>query len=139
MTETDVRALAAAVARIELQLGDLAEALDELADRLPPRLPAAEAPPSPQAALATAAAREIAAHYGACFTSGELLAWCAAAPAMPGRRDVRAALAALAGGECDAQRLGLLLRRWPAQFERIGERAGAAVWQVRGSWGEQVP
>ncbi len=139
MNEGDVRALAAAVARIELRLGDLVEELSELADRIPPRLPAAEAPPSPKDAQAAAAAREIGTHYGARFTAGELLSWCAAAPAMPGRRDVRAALAALAGGECDAQRLGLLLRRWPALFERIGERAGAAVWQVRGTWGDRVP
>jgi len=65
VTETDVRALAAAVARIELRLADMAEALHEL--RQVQHAPRGTA----DRRLATALAEA----FGRPFTSGELVEW----------------------------------------------------------------
>jgi hypothetical protein len=119
MTETDLRALAGALARIEFGLEDLRAEIAEL--RLERR-----APRDAGQRLAEAMAES----FGRAFSVAELIDWIEAAPTMPSRRRVADAVRDLVG-EVDAQRLGIALGKSPS-FERVGSRGGCAVWMPRG-------
>lgn len=121
MTETDVRALAAALARIEMQLADMAEAMHQLR----------QVQRAPQAAADRRLATALAEAFGRPFTAGELVEWLQHAQTMPSRRRAADAVRDLVGGDVDGQRLGIALSR-SGCFERVGTRGGCAVWMPRG-------
>ena len=123
MTETDLRVLAATLARIEMQVADVVEALHEL--RLERR-----APRDAGQRLAEALAES----FGRPFSVSELVAWTEEAPTMPSRRKVADAVRDLVG-EVDPQRLGIALGKSPS-FERVATRGGSAVWMPRGILGD---
>ena len=122
MTETDLRVLAGALARIELGLEDLRAEIAEL--RLERR-----APRDAGQRLAEALAES----FGRPFSVSELVAWTEEAPTMPSRRKVADAVRDLVG-EVDPQRLGIALGKLPS-FERVGTRGGCALWMPRGVQG----
>ena len=122
MTETDLRVLAATLARIELGLEDLRAEIAEL--RLERR-----APRDAGQRLAEALAES----FGRPFSVSELVAWTEEAPTMPSRRRVADAVHDLVG-EVDPQRLGIALGKSPS-FERVGTRGGCALWMPRGVQG----
>jgi len=121
VTETDVRGLARAVARIEFALEDLRAEIAEL------RLERHAARDAADRRLATALAEA----FGRPFTSGELVEWLQHAQTMPSRRRVADAVRDLVGGDVDGQRLGIALAK-SRSFERVGTRGGCAVWMPRG-------
>ena len=123
MTETDLRVLAGALARIELGLEDLRAEIAEL--RLERR-----APRDAGQRLAEALAES----FGRPFSVSELVAWTEEAPTMPSRRKVADAVRDLVG-EVDPQRLGIALGKSPS-FERVATRGGSAVWMPRGILGD---
>ena len=123
MTETDLRVLAATLARIELGLEDLRAEIAEL--RLERR-----APRDAGQRLAEAMAQS----FGRAFSVAELVAWIEEAPTMPSRRQVADCVRGLVG-EVDAQRLGIALGKSPS-FERVGSRGGCALWMPRGVQGD---
>ena len=123
MTETDLRVLAATLARIELGLEDLRAEIAEL--RLERR-----APRDAGQRLAEALAES----FGRPFSVSELVAWIEEAPTMPSRRQVADCVRGLVG-EVDAQRLGIALGKSPS-FERVGIRGGCALWMPRGVQGD---
>ena len=123
MTETDLRVLAATLARIELGLEDLRAEIAEL--RLERR-----APRDAGQRLAEAMAQS----FGRAFSVAELVAWIEEAPTMPSRRQVADCVRGLVG-EVDAQRLGIALGKSPS-FERVATRGGSAVWMPRGILGD---
>ena len=123
MTETDLRVLAATLARIELGLEDLRAEIAEL--RLERR-----APRDAGQRLAEALAES----FGRPFSVSELVAWTEEAPTMPSRRKVADAVRDLVG-EVDPQRLGIALGKSPS-FERVATRGGSAVWMPRGILGD---
>ena len=124
MTETDLRVLAATLARIEFSLEDLRAEIAEL--RQGQRAPRDAA----DRRLATA----IAEAFGRPFTVAELAAWLEHAETMPSRRRVADAVHDLVG-EVDPQRLGIALGKSPS-FERVGSRGGCALWMPRGVQGD---
>ena len=124
MTETDLRVLAATLARIEFGLEDLRAEIAEL--RQGQRAPRDAA----DRRLATA----IAEAFGRPFTVGELAAWLEHAETMPSRRRVADAVHDLVG-EADAQRLGIALGKSPS-FERVGIRGGSVLWMAKGVQGD---
>ena len=123
MTETDLRVLAGALARIELGLEDLRAEIAEL--RLERR-----APRDAGQRLAEAMAQS----FGRAFSVAELVAWIEEAPTMPSRRQVADCVRGLVG-EVDPQRLGIALGKSPS-FERVATRGGSAVWMPRGILGD---
>ena len=123
MTETDLRVLAGALARIELGLEDLRAEIAEL--RLERR-----APRDAGQRLAEALAES----FGRPFSVSELVAWTEEAPTMPSRRKVADAVRDLVG-EVDPQRLGIALGKSPS-FERVGSRGGCSLWMVKGVRGD---
>ena len=123
MTETDLRVLAATLARIELGLEDLRAEIAEL--RLERR-----APRDAGQRLAEAMAQS----FGRAFSVAELVAWIEEAPTMPSRRQVADCVRGLVG-EVDAQRLGIALGKSPS-FERVGIRGGSVLWMPRGVQGD---
>ena len=123
MTETDLRVLAATLARIELGLEELRAEIAEL--RLERR-----APRDAGQRLAEALAES----FGRPFSVSELVAWTEEAPTMPSRRKVADAVRDLVG-EVDPQRLGIALGKSPS-FERVATRGGSAVWMPRGILGD---
>ena len=127
MTETDLRVLAATLARIEFSLEDLRAEIAEL--RQGQRAPRDAA----DRRLATA----IAEAFGRPFTAGELLTWLQHAETMPSRRRVADAVHDLVG-EVDAQKLGIEFSR-SSCFERVATRGGSAVWMPRGILVDQPP
>ena len=123
MTETDLRVLAATLARIELGLEDLRAEIAEL--RLERR-----APRDAGQRLAEAMAQS----FGRAFSVAELVAWIEEAPTMPSRRQVADCVRGLVG-EVDAQRLGIALGKSPS-FERVGIRHGSGLWMPKGVQGD---
>jgi hypothetical protein len=123
VTETDLRALVATLARIEMQVADMAATLNELR----------QGQRAPRDAADRRLAEAMAESFGRPFGVSELIAWVEAAPTMPSRRRVADAVRDLVG-EVDAQRLGIALGKSPS-FERVGSRGGCAVWMPLGIQG----
>ncbi|MCA3222792.1 MAG: hypothetical protein ING41_10470 [Burkholderiales bacterium] len=138
---SELRALAASLARLELQLEEAAEAERTAAAerreilellRGSGRMVKGASIDAPVSRLA----RAIAAGYGKQFQCGELLTWCRSAPQTPERRAVREAVAqllgcapaTLVGDEHDARRLGIQLSKHKRAFVRFTERGGSAIW-----------
>ena len=124
MTETDLRVLAGALARIELGLEELRAEIAELR----------QGQHAPRDAADRRLAEAMAESFGRPFGVSELITWLEAAPTMPSRRKVADAVRDLVG-EADAQRLGIALSR-SSRFERVAIRGGCAVWMPRGVQGD---
>lgn len=115
-----MRALAAAVARIEFGLEELRAEIAELR----------QGQHAPRDAADRRLAEAMAESFGRPFGVSELITWLEAAPTMPSRRKVADAVRDLVG-EVDAQRLGIALAK-SRSFERVGTRGGCALWMARG-------
>ena len=124
MTETDLRVLAGALARIELGLEELRAEIAELR----------QGQHAPRDAADRRLAEAMAESFGRPFGAAELVAWIEEAPTMPSRRQVADCVRGLVG-EVDAQRLGIALGKSPS-FERVGIRGGCALWMPRGVQGD---
>lgn len=120
MTETDLRVLAATLARIEFGLEDLRAEIAELR----------QGQHAPRSAAGQRLAEALAESFGRPFGVSELITWLEAAPTMPSRRKVADAVRDLVG-EVDAQRLGIALAK-SRSFERVGTRGGCALWMAKG-------
>ena len=124
MTETDLRVLAATLARIELGLEDLRAEIAELR----------QGQHAPRDAADRRLAEAMAESFGRPFSVSELVAWIEEAPTMPGRQKAADAVRDLVG-EADAHRLGIALGKSPS-FERVGIRHGSGLWMPKGVQGD---